>query len=172
MNFFRLSYFLGGPRAAGTLYRDRDAFEGTAEGPGVLPLLRALGEFDEVTYSDSVSTAPVASTARRWAHVTVEGQGNKDQGAPGRRLRVVQYAIYVRIDEPDGPDSDAELDRLYARIFNALDGVEFGGFCLFDQSRLERDTATTVPSPGASMRIMGQVAYVTSRRAGGLSTAR
>lgn len=151
------------------LFRDRDAFEGTRLGPGILDLIRDTSEFDTVLFADEWAVAPSTAGDRRLALVVPGWATNRPQPSPGRRLRVVQYHIRVTLDLPEGPDCEREFGRIFSVLFNALDGVSYGGFCMFDWSRLERDDADNRPNPGGFLQVVGQFAYVTSRRSGGLS---
>lgn len=145
-------------------YRDRDAFDGVGASAGILGLVQATREFDSVYLAEDPGMAPVTAGDRRYAIVVPSGEGQRDTGSPWRKLRVVEFEIMVFTDLPDGPESWRELDRLFAVLHNALDGRSYGGFTLFERSRIIRDRTALNVNPGARMTLVGQFAYVVNTR--------
>jgi hypothetical protein len=131
-------------------------------------LIQDAGLFDVVAYADRSDVAPITSAARTWAIVRPTGQATKKEPAPDRKVRLVQYAVEIQTDVPDGPEAEEQLGYIFAVLYNALHNAPFGGFCLFDWSQVERDTADVGANPGGKLLLMGQFAYVVAFNPTGL----
>jgi hypothetical protein len=143
---------------------DRVALFGPAGGKSVYELLDGLRYFDAIFYGSSQEHDETSANTPRYAVIRPRTDGElRPEKQPGRKLRIGRFDLDVVLELPWGPEGETELDRVYGDICNALlayQNADWGGFCLFEQSDIERDNSTDLATPTASMRLRGVFAYV------------
>lgn len=154
-------------------YRDRDAFYGTVRGSGIIQILEALGEFDEVIFARSPDRSRATSDQGTVAVLTPGRVASANDGSPDEWLRSVNYTLTIEHEADEEEDAYGELDRLLAVALNALldpAARAYGGFCLGWRSRLALDDFQTAKNPSRRRVLNGQFTYRTPSSTG-LSTA-
>jgi hypothetical protein len=142
------------PPAGG--YRDRQLLALVAD------LLRATGEFDEVTTWGLPEARGSGAQEDRLAALELRGWEESDQsndyaGIPQDRTVAFALTILVRIADPDPRDDEA--DRLLNVAMNALNGASLAGANYPDRTRLRRGAWLPARAPERRLVAQGQFTY-------------
>jgi hypothetical protein len=146
-------------------FRDDDAFigkDGLADpATSIVGLLEATGEFDRVGYGSGPDDDRATSQMGRVAVITPDPRARMaGQPSPKRRVRQATYTLTVKYRAEEVADKRAEADRLFAVCHNALEGVSYGGFTLFEKSMLTDDAYDDSRHPEIRLTMRGSFSYV------------
>ena len=155
------------PPGPTVVYRDDDAY---VNGPlSMVSLLKATGEFSDVVFARETNNGTRVASETGSVAIVTPGKNAKlsSQPNPFRKLRQANYVIEIQVSRDEPEDAQAEADRLFAVVHNALNNVSLGGFTLFDQSVLNTDYYTARDHPVVKILARGVFGYVVDLSSGG-----
>jgi hypothetical protein len=136
-------------------YRDRDAFVAIATA------LADTGEFANVILASSVEHAPVSADRTPLAVIAPNEWSEVDDSDPIVNLRQVAFTLTLVVRDDDAHQRFQLLDRLTSIVQNAVDGLDLGGGCLPNLTRLSRGRFDPKPKhPEQKLALSGFFSYL------------
>lgn len=129
----------------------------------IAAILRATRQFGDVlVLRDEEVDQAVARAGNRLLIVPSDPRAvrTRRQPTPGRRLRTVPYGIVVKLQAARNSDPYRELHRLSGIVHNALDGVEYTPYCLFEESIVEAEGYDNPAPPIFTAGLVGRFGYI------------